>query len=81
MQWYRNAIDFAGELEVDAMGGPAGALSPDEALTPNLVDAPGGFFRSNLSIRMDKRSGDGQHEANRCRSETGLCSLKPPARL
>lgn len=39
MQWYRNAIDFAGELEVEAMGGPAGALSADEALVAERVDA------------------------------------------
>lgn len=31
MQWYRNAIDFSAELGVEAMGGPAGALSADEA--------------------------------------------------
>jgi sugar phosphate isomerase/epimerase len=37
MQWYRNAIDFAGELEVEAMGGPAGALSADEALEAGQV--------------------------------------------
>lgn len=30
MQWYMNAIDFASELEVEAMGGPAGAVSADE---------------------------------------------------
>ena len=30
-QWYRNAIDFAGDLGVEAVGGPAGALSADEA--------------------------------------------------
>ena len=46
MQWYRNAIDFAGELEVEAMGGPAGALSDDEALAaaenlaPRLLSHP-----------------------------------------
>ncbi len=34
MQWYLNAIDFASELEVEAMGGPAGALSADEFLDP-----------------------------------------------
>ena len=50
MQWYRIANDFAGELEVEAMGGPADALSLDKALTPDLVDAPAGFFRSILSI-------------------------------
>jgi sugar phosphate isomerase/epimerase len=34
LQWYMNAIDFASELEVEAMGGPAGALSADEFLNP-----------------------------------------------
>ena len=29
--WYRNAIDFAGDLGVTAIGGPAGALSAAEA--------------------------------------------------
>ncbi len=38
MQWYRNAIDFAGELEVEAMGGPAGALSADDAFDADRVD-------------------------------------------
>ena len=37
VQWYRNAIDFAGELEVEAVGGPAGALSADEAMDENRV--------------------------------------------
>lgn len=36
MQWYMNAIDFASELEVTAMGGPAGALSADEFLDPAI---------------------------------------------
>ncbi len=39
MQWYRNAIDFAGELEVESMGGPAGALSADDALDADRVKA------------------------------------------
>ncbi|MCA8910016.1 MAG: sugar phosphate isomerase/epimerase [Rhodospirillaceae bacterium] len=30
-QWYRNAIDFASDLGVVAVGGPAGALSPADA--------------------------------------------------
>lgn len=34
MQWYMNAIDFASELEVEAMGGPAGAMSADEFQNP-----------------------------------------------
>ena len=34
LQWYLNAIDFASELEVEAMGGPVGALSADEFLDP-----------------------------------------------
>ena len=33
-QWYRNAIDFAGDLGVVCMGGPAGALSAAEAEDP-----------------------------------------------
>ncbi len=58
MQWYRNAIDFAGELEVEAMGGPAGALSADEALVAERVDA--GYTRlldslSELSEHAKKR--------------------------
>lgn len=32
MLWYKNAIDFASELEVESMGGPAGALSADDFL-------------------------------------------------
>lgn len=39
LQWYRNAIDFAGELEVESMGGPAGALSADEAGDEKLAAA------------------------------------------
>ncbi len=39
MQWYRKAIDFASELEVVAMGGPAGALSADEACRADIVKA------------------------------------------
>jgi sugar phosphate isomerase/epimerase len=39
MQWYRNAIDFAGELEVESVGGPAGALSADDALNPERSKA------------------------------------------
>lgn len=38
-QWYRNAIDFAAELGVEAIGGPAGAVSADEALDPGKVEA------------------------------------------
>lgn len=36
LQWYKNAIDFAGELEVESMGGPAGAISAEEARDPNI---------------------------------------------
>lgn len=39
MQWYRKAIDFASELEVVAMGGPAGALSADESCRADIVKA------------------------------------------
>ncbi|UCD81576.1 MAG: sugar phosphate isomerase/epimerase, partial [Desulfobacterales bacterium] len=58
MQWYRNAIDFAGELEVEAMGGPAGALSADEALVAERVDT--GYARlldslAELSEHAQKR--------------------------
>ena len=49
MQWYRNAIDFAGELEVEAMGGPAGALSADEALVAERVDARYAMLLDSLS--------------------------------
>lgn len=38
MQWYRNAIDLAGELEVEAMGGPAGAISADQFKDPKMVE-------------------------------------------
>ncbi len=53
MQWYRIAIDFAGELEVEAMGGPAGALSADEALTPELVDARYALLLDSLADLSD----------------------------
>ncbi len=49
MQWYRNAIDFAGELEVEAMGGPAGALSADEALVAECADARYAMLLDSLS--------------------------------
>ena len=49
MQWYRNAIDFAGELEVEAMGGPAGAVSADEALNGTVVKKRYAFFLDCLS--------------------------------
>ena len=49
MQWYRNAIDFAGELEVEAMGGPAGALSADEALVADRVDTRYALLLDSLS--------------------------------
>ncbi len=38
LHWYRNAIDLASELEVEAVGGPAGALSADQAVDPALVE-------------------------------------------
>jgi sugar phosphate isomerase/epimerase len=31
LKWYRNAIDFGAELEVECVGGPAGALGADDA--------------------------------------------------
>jgi sugar phosphate isomerase/epimerase len=37
--WYRNAIDFAAELGVECIGGPAGAVSADEALDADKVEA------------------------------------------
>jgi sugar phosphate isomerase/epimerase len=36
--WYRNAIDFAAELGVESIGGPAGAVSADEALDATMVE-------------------------------------------
>jgi sugar phosphate isomerase/epimerase len=36
--WYRNAIDFAAELGVESIGGPAGAVSADEALDAVTVE-------------------------------------------
>jgi sugar phosphate isomerase/epimerase len=38
-QWYRNAIDFAAELGVECIGGPAGAVSADDALDADKVEA------------------------------------------
>ncbi|MCP4622108.1 MAG: sugar phosphate isomerase/epimerase [bacterium] len=49
MQWYRNAIDFAGELEVEAMGGPAGALSADDVLVAERVDERYAILLDSLS--------------------------------
>lgn len=37
LQWYRNAIEFAAELGVEAIGGPAGAVSADEAEDPERM--------------------------------------------
>jgi sugar phosphate isomerase/epimerase len=37
--WYRYAIDFAAELGVEAIGGPAGAVSADEALDAAKVES------------------------------------------
>jgi sugar phosphate isomerase/epimerase len=37
--WYRYAIDFAAELGVEAIGGPAGAVSADEAKDPATTEA------------------------------------------
>ncbi|MGP1397132.1 MAG: sugar phosphate isomerase/epimerase family protein [Inquilinaceae bacterium] len=38
LHWYRNAIDFAGEMEVTAVGGPAGAVSADRAGDPQAME-------------------------------------------
>ncbi len=58
MQWYKNAIDFAGELEVEAMGGPVGALSADESL-----DA--GICNERYRILLDSLSELSEHARKR----------------
>ncbi len=58
MQWYMNAIDFASELEVEAMGGPAGALSADESLVPEKS-------RERYSMLLDSLSALSEHAQKR----------------
>ncbi len=37
MEWWQNAIELAAELEVEAVGGPLGAMSIPDAADPNIA--------------------------------------------
>lgn len=49
LRWYRNAIDFGADLEVECIGGPAGALSADDAANETTSRARYEWFLDALS--------------------------------